>query len=218
MVDPNHPEAAPHGVDEEAPPDDEEPPLDESAADAGGERDEAAREEGEPRDRQRGRLEGFIPDIVKRTFYAGLGAVFTTEEGIRKIASDLKLPKDVANYLIQQAAASKDELFRVVGKELRGFLETVNISGELQKLLTSLSFEIKTEIRFIPNSERLIGSEPDVKASVRLKRNDKPDDADPDRDSKSRLRFWRRDEGGTGNTEEPGDEPDPRDKPTTPTK
>src|SRR5436309_3212147 len=36
----------------------------------------------------RGRLEQLLPDIVKRTFYAGLGAVFTTEEGIRKIASD----------------------------------------------------------------------------------------------------------------------------------
>ena len=55
----------------------------------------------------------------------------TAQEPARgKIASDLKLPKDVANYLIQQAAASKDELFRVVGKELRGFLESVNISGE----------------------------------------------------------------------------------------
>ena len=112
---------------------------------------------------RRGRLEQFIPDIVRRTFYAGLGAVFTTEEGIRKIASDFHLPKDVANYLIQQAATSKDELFRVVGKELRGFLESVNVSGELQKLLTSLSFEIKTEIRFIPNDEAVGGVKPDIK-------------------------------------------------------
>jgi hypothetical protein len=181
MVDPNHPEAAPHGVDEEAPPNDEEPPPDDSAAaDAGGERDDAAREEGEPRDRQRGRLEGFIPDIVKRTFYAGLGAVFTTEEGIRKIASDLKLPKDVANYLIQQAASSKDELFRVVGKEMRGFLETVNISGELQKLLTSLSFEIKTEIRFIPNDEAVAGVKPEVKVGrMSFRRKKDKDDKKP---------------------------------------
>jgi hypothetical protein len=135
-----------------------------------------ARDEAPPpldRDKdKRSRLEGFIPDIVRRTFYAGLGAVFTTEEGIRKIASDLKLPKDVANYLIQQAAASKDELFRVVGKELRGFLESVNISGELQKLLTSLSFEIKTEIRFIPNDEAIGGVKPDMKVGrMALKRN-----------------------------------------------
>jgi hypothetical protein len=149
---------------------DEEPPPENGAHEA---------HEGEP-SRQRGRLEGFIPDIVKRTFYAGLGAVFTTEEGIRKIASDLKLPKDVANYLIQQAAASKDELFRVVGKELRGFLETVNISGELQKLLTSLSFEIKTEIRFIPNDEAIAGVRPDVKVGRMSFRRNK----DRDRDDK----------------------------------
>lgn len=111
---------------------------------------------------RRGRLEN-LSDIVRRTFYAGLGAVFTTEEGIRKLASELKLPKDVANYLIQSAASSKDELFRVVGGELRSFLEQVNISGELQKLLTSLSFEIKTEIRFIPNDQKIGGIKPDVK-------------------------------------------------------
>jgi len=162
------------------------PASDEAAAREAAAREAAARDDSQhgARDEQKkGRLENFIPDIVRRTFYAGLGAVFTTEEGIRKIASDLKLPKDVANYLIQQAAASKDELFRVVGKELRGFLESVNISGELQKLLTSLSFEIKTEIRFIPNDEAISGVKPDVKVGrMSLKRNrddkknDKPED------------------------------------------
>src|SRR5436309_14341897 len=125
-----------HADDTTVPQDTDEAPRDSAADEPAG--------DGPPQEKQRGRMD-FIPDIVKRTFYAGLGAVFTTEEGIRKIASDLKLPKDVANYLSQQAASSKDELFRVVGKEMRGFLETVKISGELQKLLTSLSFEIKTE-------------------------------------------------------------------------
>ena len=173
---------------EEAPPDEGEP------HEAPGNGEDAPPENGaagahetepEPEPNKRGRLEGFIPDIVKRTFYAGLGAVFTTEEGIRKIASDLKLPKDVANYLIQQAASTKDELFRVVGKELRGFLETVNISGELQKLLTSLSFEIKTEIRFIPNNEAIGGVKPDVKVgrmSFRRNRGDKDDKKPGDKD------------------------------------
>lgn len=174
---------------EEAPPDEGEP------HEARGNGEEAPPENGsagaheaepEPEPNRRGRLEGFIPDIVKRTFYAGLGAVFTTEEGIRKIASDLKLPKDVANYLIQSAASTKDEMFRVVGKELRGFLETVNISGELQKLLTSLSFEIKTEIRFIPNDEAIAGVKPDVKlgrmAFRRHKDRDKDDKKPGDKD------------------------------------
>jgi hypothetical protein len=164
------------GDDRDAPPDEDD--TDDDAPPDNGAQADAPRDDRGARDDKRGRLE-FIPDIVKRTFYAGLGAVFTTEEGIRKIASDLKLPKDVANYLIQQAAASKDELFRVVGKELRGFLESVNVSGELQKLLTSLSFEIKTEIRFIPNDEAVGGVKPDVKVgkmSFRRNKEDKKSD------------------------------------------
>jgi hypothetical protein len=122
--------------------------------------------------RQRGRLEQFIPEVLRRTVLAGLGAVFTTEEGIRKMASDFHLPKDAANYLIQQAGASKDELFRIVAKELRSFLESANLAGELQKLLTSLSFEIKTEVRFIPNDEAVGGLKPDLKRRVSVKKND----------------------------------------------
>jgi len=116
-------------------------------------------------------LDQLLPDVVKRAVYAGLGAVFSTEEGIRKIASEFHLPKDVANYLLTQAAASKDEVLRIVAKELRGFLESVNISQELQKLLTSLSFEIKTEIRFIPNEEAVGGVKPEMKNKVAVKRN-----------------------------------------------
>ena len=190
---------APSAHDGDAPPEDDLPPDDlaDDAPPDNGASAEAPREE-EPRDKQhRGRLEGFIPDIVKRTFYAGLGAVFTTEEGIRKIASDLKLPKDVANYLIQQAASSKDELFRVVGKELRGFLETVNISGELQKLLTSLSFEIKTEIRFIPNDEAIAGVKPDVKLGRMAFRRNKDRDKEREKE-RERERDRERDDKKPG--------------------
>src|SRR5260370_26869978 len=121
----------------------------------------------------RGRLEQFIPEIVRRTFYAGLGAVFTTEEGIRKLASEFHLPKDVANYLIQQAAASKDELFGIFARELRNFLESVNLSGELQKLLTSLSFEIKHEVRFITSDQAAGGVKPDIHPQVTVKKHPK---------------------------------------------
>jgi len=154
----------------------------------------------------RARLEHLVPELVKKTFAAGMGAVFSTEEGIRKLARE-GLP-DVVGYVASSADGAKDKVWEIIARETREFLANLNLTEEIAKLLTTLSFEIKTEIRFIPNSERLIGSEPDVKASVRLKRADKPDD-DPERDSKSRLRFWRRDEegpdeGDVADTRKPG--------------
>ncbi len=159
----------------------------------------------------RQRLEHLVPELVKKTFSAGMGAVFSTEEGIRKLAKE-SLP-DVVGYVASSADGAKDKVCEIVARETREFLSNLNLTEEIAKILTTLSFEIKTEIRFIPNSERLTGAEPDVKASVRLKRNDKAmgaNDKDKDardardkdgrdvrdsgegRDSRSRLRFWRR--------------------------
>lgn len=125
----------------------------------------------------RQKLEGLIPEIVRRTFYAGVGAVFTTEEGIRKLAADFSLPKDMANFLIQQAQSTKNELFRIVASELREFLESLNLSEELQRLLTSLSFEIKTEIRFIPNDAQRPRAR--VKNTVSVKQRERAADDNP---------------------------------------
>ena len=132
----------------------------------------------------RDRLEGLVPDIVRKTFYAGLGALFTTEEGIRKLTNDFSLPKDVANYLLSSADGAKDEVLRILGRELHEFFARVNLSQELAKLLTQLSFEIKTEIRFIPNDEAVggLGIKPDVKRKVALKRNKDTDTDDPGAD------------------------------------
>ncbi len=120
----------------------------------------------------RRRLERVVPDLVKRTFYAGLGAVFTTEEGIRKLANEFSLPKDVVAYLVNSAQATKDELYRIVARELRGFLEGLNLSQELAKLLTTLSFEIKMEARFIPNDEAVTGVKADIRKKVAIKKKD----------------------------------------------
>jgi hypothetical protein len=119
----------------------------------------------------RARLEHLVPELVKKTFAAGMGAVFSTEEGIRRLARE-NLP-DVVGYVASSTSDAKDKVWEVIARETREFLSNLNLTEEIAKLLTTLSFEIKTEVRFIPNSERLIGSEPDVKASVRLKRNDK---------------------------------------------
>ena len=163
----------------------------------------------------RRRLESLVPELVKKTFAAGMGAVFSTEEGIRKLARE-SLP-EVAGYLASSADGAKDKVFEIIARETREFLANLNLTEEIAKILTTLSFEIKTEIRFIPNSERITGTEPDVKASVRVKKNDaqlKTDKKDEDRDSQSRVRFWRRDgsQPGAPGEDGEGDEDDSMDK------
>lgn len=108
--------------------------------------------------------------MVRRAINMGSSAISNTEDGVRRLVSEFNLPRDVAAYLMVQASASKDEVLRIISEEIRKFLQTVNLSGELQKLLTSLSFEIKTEIRFIPNDQAVV--KPEVRSKTTMKRRD----------------------------------------------
>src|SRR5690554_36087 len=96
-------------------------------------------------------VEGFVPDIFKRSLTSGLGSLFMSDDGLRSLVADKKLPKEAVGYLIGQADATKREFMRIVSREIREFLETMDFGGELTKILTSISFEIRTEVRFIPN-------------------------------------------------------------------
>jgi hypothetical protein len=70
----------------------------------------------------------------------------------------------------------------VVAKEIREFLEHTNLGAEMQKMLTTVQFEINTTIRFKPNDGT--GAEeggegqklpkPEVKAEVQMKRDERP--------------------------------------------
>jgi hypothetical protein len=152
----------------------------------------------------RQKLETLVPDLVRRTVNAGMGAVFSTEDSLRRLTRDLNVP-NVAGYLGDAAEGTKDKVLEVVAREVREFLSHVNLSDEIARMLTTLSLEVKTEIRFIPNSERYTGVEPDVKAAVRVKRAERSEpEAEPEaapaerpeaarRESVSRLRkLWRR--------------------------
>lgn len=104
----------------------------------------------EPPGRRR-RLEGVIPDLIKRAVEIGVEKATEAPESIKHFVTDMKMPKEVATYILGQVEDTKNGVFRVVAKEMRDFLEHTNLAGEMQKMLTSLQFEINTTIRFQPN-------------------------------------------------------------------
>ncbi len=121
---------------------------------------------------KRRRLEGVIPDLLKRAVEVGLEKAQEAPDSWKHLVGDRKIPKELAQYIYAQVDETKSGLFRVVAKETREFLEHANLAAEMQKLLTSMQFEINTTIRFSPNSgERL--KKPDVKTEVYVKQDDR---------------------------------------------
>lgn len=107
---------------------------------------------------------GFVSDFVRRIAWAGLGAVFMSEDGIRRLASQLKLPKEALGSLLAQAEKTKDEVGRVVSEEVRKLLQSERLRDELLKLVSQMTIEVKAEFRLVPDRTKDTPSmEPKVK-------------------------------------------------------
>lgn len=129
-------------------------------------------DEGDERVRRR-RLERVFRDVVRRGLEkgieAGLGTLSKSEEALRGVGELNKVPREIAGYVFSQIDETKNVLVRVVAREVRDFLQATDLANELQKALTSLSFQIRTEIRFVPNDAGK-GVKSDVKTRVTSKR------------------------------------------------
>jgi hypothetical protein len=108
---------------------------------------------------------GFVADVVRKAVLTGVGALFLTEEGARKVAREWKLPKDLATYLVSQASGAKDEVLRVLGQELRRLLDSETFRKEILKSVENMTIEIHAEMRL-----KASDGEPTPPVKVRVKR------------------------------------------------
>lgn len=142
---------------------------------------DGAEEGGEGRKRLEGLFREAIRKAVEKGVEAGVGTFSKADKAVRGVASDIPLPKEVVTYVFSQIDETKNGLIRVVAGEVREFLDATDLAGELQRALTSLSFEMKTEVRFIPNDAG--GIRPSVKVGAipkvrRSKAPPPPDDSE----------------------------------------
>jgi hypothetical protein len=120
--------------------------------------------------------ESLVGDVVRRAIHVGNEVVDSTEDQFRKLLHDIPVPREVGDRVANRLDEYKGEMFRIVKQEVHEFLERVDLGAEMQKLLTSVSFEIVTEVRFIPNEKGTQGGgpgvKPEVKSGVRMKRGE----------------------------------------------
>lgn len=118
--------------------------------------------EGEEASRLLRGLEAVVPGILRRAIVSAL-----SDEGIKGVVSEKNIPKEAVGFVLSQADSTRREILRIVSREIRTFLENMDFGGEIAKILTTLSFEIRTEVRFIPNNDAV---RPNVKNRVKVKR------------------------------------------------
>jgi|GEM_PF-2944441 len=118
-----------------------------------------------------------LGDLVKKAVTTGINTMLTTEEGVRAVVGAVA-EKDLIGSAVSGVDATRREAVAIVGREVHNFLETLNLSEEITKILTSVSFEIRTEVRFIPNEEGKLRAKVSSGARPRVKINDVPVEED----------------------------------------
>jgi len=112
------------------------------------------------------KISGLVPDIVRRAVLTGVGALFMTEEGIRNLVGDMKMPKDALAFLMAQADKTRSEVARVVTQEVRRFLESETLRREIWKMISGVTLEVNASIHLKPSGE------PGIKARIRQKKKE----------------------------------------------
>jgi hypothetical protein len=130
-------------------------------------------------------VERVLRDTIKKVVETGVEKIAEGPENLRNFVGDIKLPKEIASYLLSQIDETKNGLYRVVAKEIRGFLQQNDLGQEIARALSHLSVEIKTEIRFVPQTNDSAATttasniaQPEVRATVQVK-SDRPDPVKP---------------------------------------
>ena len=105
---------------------------------------------------------GFLPDIMRRALERGVNVVLQGDDERKKLVAAI-FPKELVQSVVQTAMAAVDgtkrEAVEMVGREMQQFLQQLNLADEIRKVLTSVSFEIRTEVRFVPNEDGTLRTE-----------------------------------------------------------
>ena len=109
---------------------------------------------------------GPIVELMRKVAFAGLGALFMTEEGIRSVAGQLKLPKEALGFILSQAERTKDEVGRVISEEVRRFLRSDKLRADFLQLLSGMKLEVTAHVRLVPDAEHKPGEPPRPRVEV----------------------------------------------------
>ena len=95
-----------------------------------------------------------LADIARKLFQTGVGAFFVTEESLRTILTEKRLPKDLVNYFMSQAREGKEELFKKMGEEVAKAFTKKDWGKEIASILSNCTLDIKAEVNFTPKKKK----------------------------------------------------------------
>ena len=88
-----------------------------------------------------------LTDLLKKVVSTGVSAAFVTEDTIKQLVNELPLPKEFLNGLLENAKNTRNDFIGGIKAELKDYLNKINISNEIDRVLENYDFEINATIK-----------------------------------------------------------------------
>ncbi|MBC7385978.1 MAG: hypothetical protein H7301_07445 [Cryobacterium sp.] len=93
-------------------------------------------------------------DLLKKAITVGIGAAFLTEESIRAVVGEMKLPKELVANLLSQANSTRSEFLGKFSHEVLERIQSrINPVDLITEVLRKNDFELTIKIKVKPKSE-----------------------------------------------------------------
>ena len=100
-------------------------------------------------------LQSKAGDFVKKVLTVGVGAIFLTEESLRTLVSEIKLPKELLTGILDSAGKTKTEFLTRLSNDI---LEKVTSKVEprelIEELLARNEIEVNLRINLKPREPK----------------------------------------------------------------
>lgn len=98
-------------------------------------------------------LQSKAAEIARKILTVGVGAVFLTEESIRNLVSELKIPKELLSNLLESAGKTKNEFFAKLSQDLLTQLRgKVNAEELIRDMLEHYEIDLHVKMNFKPKA------------------------------------------------------------------
>lgn len=94
------------------------------------------------------------PGRLSKLIRMGVGALWMTEEGVRKAIQDLSLPRDATAFVMAQVDKRKTEILKLIRHEIQRAFQSVDIVQLAKNLFRDHELEIEARIRLRPRSKK----------------------------------------------------------------
>lgn len=93
-------------------------------------------------------------DFVKKVLTVGMGTLFLTEESLRGMVSEFKLPKELLGGILESAGRTRREFLNNLSQELINRVsEKVDPKTLVDEILRNNEIEVTMKFSFKPKSE-----------------------------------------------------------------